>query len=188
MSKFTMPILFASAALLAAVPAAAQYGSQGGYDQSAPNSYNQSAGGPDASYGGDRNQQPRRQRGMHMSLEQRAMLRAELRNQVQNMPREQRAAYRQQMRAEWRSMDPGQRQQKLAEMERHWNALPSQTRDRILAKVSQHNGHRSQGQGRQHDQQYQDHGDQGGGDRYRNGGGPRDSDSYAGEPDSMDRQ
>jgi hypothetical protein len=189
MSKFTTPMLFASAVLLAAVPAAAQYSShdynQSGPDRSVPDSYDQSG---DGSYApADQDQRPRHQRGMRMSVEQKAMWRAEIRHQMQNIPHEQRKAYRQQLRAELRSMGPEQRQQKFAEMERHWNALPADQRDRMLARVSRHNGHR--GRGQQGDSQYLGGNGQyhDAGDRYRDRGGPSDSGADQDEGESTDQ-
>jgi hypothetical protein len=112
----TTGLIVASAMLLVAAPAAAQNGRDDsyGYQQSDDGDYGP---GPDA----DQNAAPMNPRhgGNRLGLtpDQRALWKADMRRQVQDMPHEQRRAYRQQMRQQFLAMSPQERQQKLASLQ-----------------------------------------------------------------------
>lgn len=76
--------------------------------------------------------------GIHLSAEEKAMLKLNWHQQLKSMPSDQRNEAKQQLKQNWHSMDPRARQQQIAQLDSQWRSLPQSIRDTAMARLQQH--------------------------------------------------
>ena len=76
--------------------------------------------------------------GIHLSAEEKAMLKLNWRQQLKSVPSDQRKEAKHQLKQNWRSMDPRAQQQQVAQLDSQWRSLPQSTREAAMARMQQH--------------------------------------------------